>query len=116
MKEASRLLHSSILTVEKDRIDLEDDTELDGEGLTAEEAAMIDVDESNAMVSETAHPPSQVDRKRRMDYEEFERAKELLVSRVRRTEDGKLHELSHQEQYQCACNGCVCITIYTNGE
>ncbi|OAQ32515.1 MCM-domain-containing protein [Linnemannia elongata AG-77] len=88
VKEASRLLHSSILTVEKDRIDLEDETEMDADGLTAEEAAMIDAEESNTMESDAAHSASQIDRKRRMDYEEFERAKELLVSRVRRAEDG----------------------------
>ncbi|KAG0366953.1 MCM DNA helicase complex subunit mcm6 [Mortierella sp. AD032] len=91
VKEASRLLHSSILTVEKDRIDLEDENELDAAGLTAEEAAMIEAEESNAM-DESTHPAAQIDRKRRMDYEEFERAKELLVSRVRRTDDGGIHQ------------------------
>lgn len=97
MKEASRLLHSSILTVEKDRIDLEDETEMDADGLTAEEAAMIDAEESNTMESDAAHSASQIDRKRRMDYEEFERAKELLVSRVRRAEDGKSLGILHSE-------------------
>ncbi|KAF9087950.1 MCM DNA helicase complex subunit mcm6 [Mortierella sp. GBA35] len=91
VKEAGRLLHSSILTVEKDRIELEDDNDLETDGLTAAESEMIDA-EMNAMESEAAQPTSQIDRKRRMDYEEFERAKELLVSRVRRAEDGGVHQ------------------------
>jgi DNA replication licensing factor MCM6 len=111
VKEASRLLHSSILTVEKDRIDLEDDTELDGEGLTAEEAVMIDAEESNTMESDAAQPASQVDRKRRMDYEEFERAKELLVSRVRRAEDGKPNGLSRPGTMSM-CKPWLCMPHY----
>jgi hypothetical protein len=101
-------LHSSILTVEKDRIELEDENELDASGLTAEETAMLEAEELNAMESEPTHPASQIDRKRRMDYEEFERAKELLVSRVRRTDDGMHIEIMTPGQLLCGCE-CGCI-------
>lgn len=87
MKEASRLLQSSILTVEKDRIDLEED-ELPTDDLDATEIDMANA-EIQAMEVEASQQVVQADRLRRMDYDEFERAKELLVSEVRRQQEGK---------------------------
>ncbi|KAG0364650.1 MCM DNA helicase complex subunit mcm6 [Gamsiella multidivaricata] len=86
VKEASRLLHSSILTVEKDRIELEED-ELLADDLTGAEVEMAAA-EMQAMEVEASQQATQVDRLRRMDYDEFERAKQLLVSEVRRQGEG----------------------------
>ena len=89
MKEASRLLQSSILTVEKDRIDLEEEDELAEDELTAADMDMAGA-EMQAMEVEASQQTAQVDRLRRMDFDEFERAKEFLVSEVRRQQEGKL--------------------------
>ncbi|KAG0036717.1 MCM DNA helicase complex subunit mcm6 [Podila clonocystis] len=82
VKEAGRLLASSIMTVEKDRIELEEDNEFPEDDIPAEalDAAM-----------EVEAAPTQSDRTHRMDYDEFERAKSMLVSRVRHEQDGGLH-------------------------
>ncbi|KAF9986730.1 MCM DNA helicase complex subunit mcm6 [Mortierella antarctica] len=89
VKEAGRLLHSSILTVEKDRIELEEDE------FAGDDIADVDVElaaaEINAMEVEASQQVAQIDRLRRMDYDEFERAKDMLVSRVRKQEDGGIH-------------------------
>ncbi|KAF9945140.1 MCM DNA helicase complex subunit mcm6, partial [Mortierella alpina] len=89
VKEAGRLLHSSILTVEKDRIELEEDE------FAGDDIADVDVElaaaEINAMEVEASQQVAQTDRLRRMDYDEFERAKDMLVSRVRKQEDGGIH-------------------------
>ncbi|KAI8352356.1 MCM2/3/5 family-domain-containing protein [Mortierella sp. GBAus27b] len=87
VKEASRLLHSSILTVEKDRIDLEED-EIPADDIDAAEIDMATA-EAQAMEVEASQQAVQADRLRRMDYDEFERARELLVSEVRRQQEGK---------------------------
>ncbi|KAF9425220.1 MCM DNA helicase complex subunit mcm6 [Entomortierella beljakovae] len=100
VKEASRLLHSSILTVEKDRIDLEEEEEF------ATELDEHEIDqEMHNMEIEASQPPAQVDRLRRMDFDEFERAKEFLVSEVRRQQEGGIRRddlvawyLSQREQ------------------
>ncbi|KAF9319558.1 MCM DNA helicase complex subunit mcm6 [Podila horticola] len=82
VKEAGRLLASSIMTVEKDRIELEEDNEFPEDDMTAEAL-------EGAMEVEAA--PTQSSRTHRMDYDEFERAKSMLVSRVRHEQDGGLH-------------------------
>ncbi|KAG0021277.1 MCM DNA helicase complex subunit mcm6 [Podila clonocystis] len=82
VKEAGRLLASSIMTVEKDRIELEEDNEFPEDDISAEAL-------DGAMEVEAA--PTQSDRTHRMDYDEFERAKSMLVSRVRHEQDGGLH-------------------------
>lgn len=87
MKEASRLLHSSILTVEKDRIDLEED-ELPADDIDVAEMDMLNA-ETQAMEVEASQQVAQADRLRRMDYDEFERAREFLASEVRRQQEGK---------------------------
>lgn len=87
MKEASRLLHSSILTVEKDRIDLEED-ELPANDIDAVEVDMLNA-ETQAMEVEANQQVTQADRLRRMDYDEFERAREFLASEVRRQQEGR---------------------------
>ncbi|KAI9236946.1 MAG: MCM2/3/5 family-domain-containing protein [Podila humilis] len=83
VKEAGRLLASSIMTVEKDRIELEEDNEFPEDDIPAEAL------EGHAMDVEA--PPTQSDRTHRMDYDEFERAKSMLVSRVRHEQDGGMH-------------------------
>ncbi|KAF9383028.1 MCM DNA helicase complex subunit mcm6 [Podila verticillata] len=83
VKEAGRLLASSIMTVEKDRIELEEDNEFPEDDIPAEAL------EGHAM--EVEAPPTQSDRTHRMDYDEFERAKSMLVSRVRHEQDGGMH-------------------------
>ncbi|KAF9293193.1 MCM DNA helicase complex subunit mcm6 [Mortierella antarctica] len=82
VKEAGRLLASSIMTVEKDRIELEEDNEFPEDDIPAEAL-------EGAMEVEAA--PTQSSRTHRMDYDEFERAKSMLVSRVRHEQDGGLH-------------------------
>ncbi|KAG0087348.1 MCM DNA helicase complex subunit mcm6 [Podila epicladia] len=82
VKEAGRLLASSIMTVEKDRIELEEDNEFPEDDIPAEAL-------DGAMEVEAA--PTQSSRTHRMDYDEFERAKSMLVSRVRHEQDGGLH-------------------------
>ncbi|KAF9426494.1 MCM DNA helicase complex subunit mcm6 [Podila epigama] len=83
VKEAGRLLASSIMTVEKDRIELEEDTEVP-EGDLPPEALVEDAMEVEAPA------PTQTGRTHRMDFDEFERAKLMLVNRVRREQDGGL--------------------------
>jgi len=83
VKEAGRLLASSIMTVEKDRIELEEDNEFPEDDIPAEAL------EGDAMDVEA--PSTQSDRTHRMDYDEFERAKSMLVSRVRHEQDGGMH-------------------------
>ncbi|KAI1318448.1 MCM DNA helicase complex subunit mcm6 [Mortierella claussenii] len=85
VKEASRLLHSSILTVEKDRIDLEEEDEFENE------AEPNDREIEELVQNMEVEQPAQMDRLRRMDYDEFERAKEFLVSEVRRQQEGGIH-------------------------
>ncbi|KAF9327767.1 MCM DNA helicase complex subunit mcm6 [Podila minutissima] len=82
VKEAGRLLASSIMTVEKDRIELEEDNEFPEDDIPTEAL-------EGAMEVEAA--PTQSSRTHRMDYDEFERAKSMLVSRVRHEQDGGLH-------------------------
>ncbi|KAF9915767.1 MCM DNA helicase complex subunit mcm6 [Lobosporangium transversale] len=82
VKEASRLLHSSILTVEKDRIDLEEEEGF-GDDIETNEKEFEEMVQNMEV-----EQPAQQDRLRRMDYDEFERAKEFLVSEVRRQQEG----------------------------
>ncbi|KAF9581863.1 MCM DNA helicase complex subunit mcm6 [Lunasporangiospora selenospora] len=93
VKEAGRLLASSIMTVEKDRIELEEDDELnDDDDLARAAEAEIAAAELNAAMEVEQQQQSQQqvpNRLRRMDFDEFERSKEFLVSEVRRQrEDG----------------------------
>ncbi|GJJ72414.1 DNA replication licensing factor MCM6 [Entomortierella parvispora] len=97
VKEAARLLSASIMTVEKDRIDFdEDDQELAGDlpAMDDEEPEAAAEPAAQAMEVEDQPAPQRQrlpenSRLRRIEYDEFERTREFLVSRVRRQdEDG----------------------------
>ncbi|KAG0251325.1 MCM DNA helicase complex subunit mcm6 [Actinomortierella ambigua] len=97
VREAGRLLGSSIMTVEHERIDLDEDA-AEFEDLSAEAVQEIDhhfaetedvagghtmeVEDSTANATAAAN-----ERLSRMDYDEFERTKALLVSEVRKQDE-----------------------------
>ncbi|KAG0238646.1 MCM DNA helicase complex subunit mcm6 [Actinomortierella wolfii] len=100
VREAGRLLGSSIMTVEHERIDLDEDVP-EFDELSADVAHEVDQHfaEEEAMAGTSAAAATTMDveeasgaaaaqeRLSRMDYEEFERCKALLVSEVRKQDE-----------------------------
>ncbi|KAF9977163.1 MCM DNA helicase complex subunit mcm6 [Actinomortierella ambigua] len=97
VREAGRLLGSSIMTVEHERIDLDEDVaefdEMSAEAVqeveqhfaATEETMEVEATEEASTAANAATAANE--RLSRMDYDEFERCKALLVSEVRKQDE-----------------------------